>query len=366
MSVHRLTPAEKAQRQRRQAVAKVRSCGLPWDHPALVFAVALLLGARSAYTAVTYANGLCRWFRYCLANGIDPFAATRMDARAYAAALPDEGLKPSSQATCCAAPRTFYEEAIAERKLQFNPFKRVGPADRSASRPTPALTLEQVCNALRICASILAKPGANLVRYRNFALLYLGVRLGLRRSEYTNLTWADRGNDFGRSRIQITGKGASENDPIVPADLDVVLDVWRRALEAAIGRPVRGDDPLFPIIGNGDHYLRSLDLTAPLPALAPPGVVYAIKMLLRDAGIVGPGIASHVLRATSATLAWKGGADRLDIVALLRHKTADMTDHYIRRATEVTAADSWLPEDLPALAAFKSRPRRRRTPRKAA
>jgi len=129
MSVHRLTPAEKAKRRRGQALAKIRSCGLALDHVALVFAIAFLRGARSADTAMTYANGLCRWFGYCVANGIDPYLATRTDARAYAATLPDAGLKPSSQATCCAAPRTFYEEAIAERKLQFNPFKRVGPAE---------------------------------------------------------------------------------------------------------------------------------------------------------------------------------------------------------------------------------------------
>ena len=73
MSVHRLTPPEKVQRKRSQAAAKVRSCGLPFDHPALLYALMFLLGARSADTAMTYANGLFRWLRYCVLNGIEPF-----------------------------------------------------------------------------------------------------------------------------------------------------------------------------------------------------------------------------------------------------------------------------------------------------
>jgi integrase len=75
-----------------------------------------------------------------------------------------------------------------------------------------------------------------------------------------------------------------------------------------------------------------------------------VKRVLADGGLVGPGYAAHVLRATAATLAYRQGANRFDVMTLLRHADPATTDPYIDGLTDVPAAERWRADGAPTMA----------------
>lgn len=340
--------------------------GLPSNHPAVVLALEFIAGMASAATHRNYGASLGRWFRWCVAHPVNPFDVTRLHSKAYLASLGGT-LRVGTQAAYLAGVRSFYEEAWAEGMVTHNPFRRVKPKGiRRSMRRTPWLREEQLAFALQVAARKVPTC-RGLSALRDYVLVYVGCRLGLRRAEYSALVLASFRESSGRYVVDIEGKGDSDGEVVVPDDVRELLDYWYERLARAIGRRLGPDDAVFPKLGLSDGVLRYLDHSKPLPALEPPGVATAVKRVLADGGLIGPRYASHVLRATAATLAFRSGANRFDVMVLLRHADATMTDRYIDGANDASAAETWRP-DAPFTPAEMRKvflPKRRRPRRQA-
>jgi integrase/recombinase XerD len=143
---------------------------------------------------------------------------------------------------------------------------------------------------------------------RDYAVLVLGARLGLRAGEISGLDLEDIGWMVGELRVR--GKGRRVDVLPVPADVgDALADYVRygRRLE-------RG--ALFRRIG------------APHGRLHPSTVTGIVYRACDRAGIARAG--THRLRHTAATLMLRGGGSLPEIAQVLRHQSPNTTAIYAK------------------------------------
>ncbi len=287
-------------------------------------------GIPNARTAELYGKLLARWFAWCAERGLDPASARPRDARIYHASM--TRLAPRTRAMALLAARRFYEEAMDEDIVDADPFRRVIERKPRYRTRTPALTEAEFEHVLERIRSSFDQPHLELGAFRDYTLVYLMGRIGLRRREAWQAKWGEISQLAGRyATVHVVGKWESAADVILPDDVMEVLAAWRARLAAAIGRPIRPTDPLFVcapygvVEVYGDGSLVGLSLCS---------VGTQIRKRFLDAGIKGQRYSSHVLRATAATIAYEHGADLEAIRAQLRHSTLDQTRAYIRRWQE--------------------------------
>ena len=158
---------------------------------------------------------------------------------------------------------------------------------------------------------------------RDFAVLTLLVRLGLRASEVATLGLDDI--DWRAGEIVVRGKGSSIERLPLPADVgDAVAAYLRR------GRPTSAQDRKV--------FMRVL---APCHALTSLGVTQIVAAAGRRAGL---GLLhAHRLRHTAASLMLRSGAALPEIGQVLRHRRAMTTAIYAKLDHDAlrTLAHSW-------------------------
>ncbi len=147
---------------------------------------------------------------------------------------------------------------------------------------------------------------------RDYAILLLLARLGLRAGEVTVLALEDI--DWKAGELTIRGKGARESRLPLPNDVGEALVAYLKK-----GRPRCTSRRLF---------IRSY---APFTGLTNQLAVSAIvrRAFLR-AGIQNPHKGAHVLRHSLATQMLKKGASLREIGAILRHQDPDTTAIYAK------------------------------------
>ncbi len=157
---------------------------------------------------------------------------------------------------------------------------------------------------------------------RDFAVLTLLVRLGLRAGEVASLTLADL--DWRAGEVVIRGKGRREERLPLPADVGEALAGWLRR-----GRPRCESPKLFTCV------------QAPHRGLARPGVSTLVRAAARRAGLSG--VSAHRLRHTAATEMLRAGAGLPEVGQVLRHASPFTTSLYAKvdRQTLRTLAQSW-------------------------
>lgn len=147
---------------------------------------------------------------------------------------------------------------------------------------------------------------------RDYAMLLLISRLGLRASEVVNLTLDDL--DWTEGAIRIRGPAQRVDHLPLPADVGAALvDYLRYARPDCASRNV---------------FLRS---RAPRRALLGPSAVSCIVLrALRRAGIDSPTKGAHLLRHSLATQMLGGGASPGEIAEILRHRNPQTTTIYAK------------------------------------
>lgn len=144
---------------------------------------------------------------------------------------------------------------------------------------------------------------------RDYAIIALLLRLGLRRGEVACLTLDDI--DWRAGELVVRGKGAREDRLPLPADVGEAIASYLRR-----GRPRSGRREVF---------LRS---KAPYDPIASGTVASTVRRACRRAGI--PEVGSHRLRHTAACEMVGANVPLVGIGQVLRHRSLQSTAIYAR------------------------------------
>lgn len=159
-------------------------------------------------------------------------------------------------------------------------------------------------------AIVAAHDRSTVTGRRNFAVVLLLARLGLRAAEVGGLQFEDL--DWRAGRLVVRGK-ARRDDPLpLPADVGEAIAAYLRD-----GRPVTPCRAVF------------ITRFAPLKALAPQSVSKIVYDASRRAGI-DPPVCSHRLRHALATDMLAAGVALPDIGQVLRHRDLATTAVYAK------------------------------------
>jgi integrase len=157
---------------------------------------------------------------------------------------------------------------------------------------------------------------------RDYALLVVLLRLGLRRSEVAGLCLDDI--DWRAGEVVVRGKGAREDRLPLPADVGEAVAAYLRR-----GRP------------HGDRREVFLRARAPYGPIASATVASTVRRACRRAGIAEVG--SHRLRHTVACGMVAAGVPLVQIAQVLRHHSLQSTAVYARVDLDQlrTLAEPW-------------------------
>jgi integrase/recombinase XerD len=149
------------------------------------------------------------------------------------------------------------------------------------------------------------------VGQRDYAILMLLARLGLRAGEVRTLTLDDL--DWERGEIVVHGKGQRIERLPLPKDLGEALAVYVRH-----GRPLCSTRAVFT------------RLPAPVRALCYSGVSNVVRGALKRAGLNPQFKGAHLLRHSLATSMLRRGATLGEIGQILRHTQPTTTQIYAK------------------------------------
>jgi integrase len=144
---------------------------------------------------------------------------------------------------------------------------------------------------------------------RDFAVLMLLIRLGLRRGEVAGLRLDDI--DWREGELLIRGKGAKHECLPLPADVGEPIVAWLRR-----GRPRCGAREVFTRV------------RAPHRGLSRSAVSAIVRAACKRAGV--PEVNAHRLRHSAATAMLRAGAGLDEIGQVLRHRSVLTTAVYAK------------------------------------
>lgn len=164
---------------------------------------------------------------------------------------------------------------------------------------------EQVEQMLRHCER------RNVLGRRDYAILLLLARLGLRAHEVRHLTLDDI--KWASGEVLIRGKGSREDRLPLPADVGRAVVAYLKN-----GRPRCSCRRVF------------VRVLAPYEGLTSATIASVVERALTRAHISSPHKGAHLLRHSLATRMLRGGASLTQIGQVLRHQRTETTEIYAR------------------------------------
>jgi site-specific recombinase XerD len=147
---------------------------------------------------------------------------------------------------------------------------------------------------------------------RDYAILLLLARLGLRASEVVRLELEDI--DWNAGSIAVQGKGDRRSVLPLPADVGSAIAAY-----LGHGRPQSRSRHVF------------LRINAPIRGLmGPQAIAYVVRRNLAHAGIQAPSNGAHQFRHALATGMLHQGASLAEIGQVLRHRSPETTKIYAK------------------------------------
>jgi len=193
-----------------------------------------------------------------------------------------------------------------------------GPRNRKSGRKT-CLSKEQAVNLLGSMA------GSGTDQLRDYAIVNLLVRTGLRTIEIQRANIEDIQQEDGAAVLYIQGKGCDAKDAFVVLTESTLQPI--RAYIEARGQ-VQGDAPLFVAHSNRNQNGR----------MTTRSISRLIKSALRGSGIDSERITAHSLRHTAVTLALLAGASVQEAQRMARHSDINTTLIYAHNIDRIGKA----------------------------
>jgi len=236
----------------------------------------------------------------------------RDDLVAYRAHLA-ETYAQSTAARMWAVARRLLDEAVQRGLLLKNPAEGIrGFKAGDDESPHRALKREEAKALLD------AIDRSTALGKRDYALLMLLLRTGIRRTEAVALTIGDLAMEQGYHIAIIRhGKGNKRGLAKLPVEVKQTINDY---LEAAGRTCVAPEAPLFVSFRKGDHPQEK--------TLHPNQVERIVKLRAQAVGIA---MSPHGMRASFITLAFEGGADLALVQDAARHKDPRTTRRYQKR-----------------------------------
>jgi site-specific recombinase XerD len=270
----------------------------------------------SAFTLRNYASDLRHLTAWLTAQRVEPLQVTRLDFRAYLAAMVDGRVAQGSIVRRVSTARSFYRWLRLTGLISDDPLANVrGP--KQAKRLPRALTQDD------IEALIAAADGDKPSDLRDRALLELLYAAGLRISEAAGLDFGDI--DFDHRTLRVRGKGNKERIVLFGGPARRALEVYARRARsyllsgAVVARRRVQPTALFVNRFGGRLSQRRMQLIVRK---------YALKAGLDER------IHPHLLRHTFATHLLDGGAELRVVQELMGHATPNTTQIYLHVTEE--------------------------------
>ena len=259
----------------------------------------------------TYSWALMRYFEWLRMTGRRLSGLTPADIVGYKSYLLGRKLSPLTVSSYLSALRQFY--CWTEVSLFYPNIARSVKAPRSKKGFVKLpLSAEQASELLDYLKGKSA---------RNYAIVNLILRTGLRTIEVSRLDVKDVVTKRGRRVLQVWGKGMSGKDSLVILN-DPAWEPIKDYLASRKG--AKGDEPLFLTDGKGHRGQR----------LSPRSIQDICKQSLRAIGLDGHEFSAHSLRHSVGVNILRAGGDMKDVQRVLRHSSPVTSQIYTATVEE--------------------------------
>lgn len=241
----------------------------------------------------------------------------REDILRYKADLTDRGLSPLTVSAYLTPLRLFFSWMEAEDRYP-NITAGVKGAKKPAGFRKESLTVDQVKTVLETIDR--STPQGK----RDFAILNLLFRTGIRTAELITADIEDIRQEGGIAVLDVKGKGHDSKDEFVLLTQEALQPIYeylgtRKATKEA--------DPLFTSVSNNSRGQRLTTRT----------IRGMVKYYFTEGGLNSPKLTAHSTRHTFATMALLNGAQPIQVKEALRHKDLQTTmiyTHVINRTQD--------------------------------
>ncbi len=256
-----------------------------------------------------YLNDVRHFANWMQEHSLTPATMTRSDIIAYRSSLSESTYaKATKQRMFSVAVRLMREHHLSGHITENITHDVKGFKTDSDETTHTALSKKQAKDMLEIDTSTIAGK-------RDYALLSLLVKTGLRRSEAVALNQGDIKVMDGH-HVAIVEHGKGDKKRVVK----LRVEVYRAIKQYLAVIPVQGKDaPLFVGVRRGDHPTQN--------RLTDKAVELLVKKYAPDNVELTP----HGLRATFATLSLENGASLQQTQYALGHKDPRTTERYQKR-----------------------------------
>lgn len=259
-------------------------------------------------TKATYTRSLRQWRAFLETQGVTEGEADRETVLSFKVALQEQGKSAATVNAYLTAVRALYAWFEAKR-LYPNIAAGVKGERRNHNSPKDALTKEQA-------AGLLDKQPETLTELRDYAIINLMLRRGLRTVEVARANVGDLRQVNGEAVLDVRGKGyAGAASDFVILNAECLKPIYAYLEARGEHSP---DAPLFASIGNRNQGGRMTTRT----------VSRIVKEAMRQEGISSARLTAHSLRHTAVTFALLGGATVQETQAMARHASISTTMIY--------------------------------------
>jgi len=230
----------------------------------------------------------------------------------------DKSLSPLTVSSYILIVRKFFEW-LEGKKGYPNIAKGIKGAKRARGFRKDPLVLHQIKTLL------LSIPRNTLRGKRDYAIINLLIRTGLRTIEVVRADVSDIRQEGGEAVLWIQGKGREIKDEFVVLTPETLNPIY----EYLSLRKIKSDsEPLFASVSIRNKNER----------LTTRSVSRIVKTCLRNAGINNRRLTAHSLRHTAITLALQAGATIQEAQALGRHSNINTTLIYAHNVNRILNA----------------------------
>ena len=261
-----------------------------------------------------YRRTLNQYLKWTVGQGLDLRDVTRIEVLQYKDDLLKRDMSSLTVGSYLTAVRKFYEWTEAA-KLYPNVAKGVRtPRRKQAFRKLP-LTVNQTSQLLAYFQE------RQVEGLRDFAIINLLLRTGLRTIEVVTANIEDITFRSGKRILLVQGKGEVEKSSFV-----ILTDKAYGPLQAYLDtrRAAKSSEPLFASVSNNSQGLRLTTRT--ISRMAKNG--------LRAIGLDSKHLTAHSLRHTVAVSILRAGGSLADAQGVLRHTNPATTQIYTRSIDE--------------------------------